>query len=254
MREFPNISEKPTKFYKYHKINPYLYNLLEQGNFWYSHQNELNDPFDCKYTLSENYLNSILQKSSTQLVSDLQRKSKLFDGLTPDGLLKFMRPTLESNESINMFYDMLFGEMLGWNVCCFTTSPINELMWSHYADNYKGVCLEFDLTKSPELHDKIYPVEYNNATLEINSVEELPDALFRKRKVWSYEDEWRMLTNVNGEKYFNKEALTAIYFGCNVKKATIDNIREVLRISNYKVVDFKQVSLRINGINLNNTN
>ena len=29
-------------------------------------------------------------------------------------------------------------------IYCLTPIPNNILMWSHYADNHKGICLEFD--------------------------------------------------------------------------------------------------------------
>jgi len=29
---------------------------------------------------------------------------------------------------------------------CLTPDPCSTLMWSHYADNHRGICLEFDTT------------------------------------------------------------------------------------------------------------
>ena len=41
---------------------------------------------------------------------------------------------------------------------CMTSSPLNKLMWSHYADSYKGFCVAFSVG-SPGW---IYPVIYDN--------------------------------------------------------------------------------------------
>lgn len=78
---------------------------------------------------------------------------------------------------MNGFYNMLFKEGLGWCASCFTTDPTNEIMWAHYADGNKGVCLEFDLSTTPDLHEKTFPVEYNDTFPVINSVDDLPEAL-----------------------------------------------------------------------------
>jgi len=244
--------DKPRIVYKYHSINRYLFDLLTSGQLWFSHQNELNDPYDCKYALSDNFLTPLLKKSSTTLLKDLQ-KNDAFKKLDEDSFFEIMLPTFKSNEWMSGLYEMLFDQ-LGWSVCCFTTNPMNELMWAHYADSNRGVCLEFDLTKTPELHEKLFPVEYNDTFPEVNSMDKLPTALLRKGKVWINESEWRILTNIRGKKDFNKESLNAIHFGYNVDRKNIDKIREVLAESGYSKVGFKQLKFRVKGVTLNPNN
>src|ERR1041385_7514299 len=180
--ELQNI-ERPRVVYKYHSINSYFYNLLENGNVWFSHQNDLNDPFDCKYALSDKYLNELLIDSCQGVLADLKRGNPLFNGISDDKFKEIIMPELKTNEWLNGFYNMLFGQGMGWNVCCFTTNPVNELMWAHYANNNKGVCLEFDLSKSNELFEKLQPVTYDNTFPEIDSADDLITALLTKRKV-----------------------------------------------------------------------
>lgn len=241
---------RPNIVYKYHRANQYLVDLLTNGQFWFSHQNELNDPFDCKYALSDSFLISLLKKSSNDVFIDLQKGIPQFKDVSQDKFFELMLPILKTNEWMNGFYNMLFGGLMGWSVSCFTTKALNELMWAHYADNNKGVCLEFDLSKTPELHEKLNKVIYEDTFPEINSMDELPKALLTKRTAWSREDEWRILANVKGVKSFNKESLTAIYFGYNVSKQTIDNIKKILINSGYTKVDFKQFNFRFKGVTL----
>lgn len=243
-------TDKRNIVYKYHRINQHLLDLIRTGQLWFSHQNELNDPFDCKYALSESYLMSLFKNSTGTLLKDLQDRLPQFKDLCHDEFFKIMLPTLKSDGWMNGFYNMLFGDMLGWSVCCFTTDPLNELMWAHYADNNKGVCLEFDLTKSPDLHEKLNPVDYNDTFPEINSMDELPKALLTKRTAWTMEYEWRILSNVKGAKAFDKNSLTAVYFGCYVTKKTIDDIRQYMISYGYKKVAFKQLDLRIKGVTI----
>ena len=241
---------RPNIVYKYHKINQHLLDLLRTGQLWFSHQNELNDPFDCKYALSDNFLLSLLKKSSGSLLKDLQVRLPQFNDLNQEEFFESMLPTLKSNEWMSVFYNMLFGDMLGWNVCCFTTDPLNEIMWAHYADNNKGVCLQFNLSYTPELHEKLHLITYDDNFSEINSMDELPKALLTKRTAWSKENECRILSNVRGTKAFNKQSLTAIYFGSKVTNKTINDMRNHMIDSCYRKVAFKQLNFRIKGITI----
>lgn len=242
------IIDRPKVFFKFHKINEYLFDLIKSGNLWFSAQEELNDPYDCKYSLSDEYFLSLLKNSCSHFLRDLQDRVPQFKNIDSDRFFEIMLPTLKTEDWLNGFYNILFKDGLGWCVCCFTTDLTNEIMWAHYADSNKGVCLEFDLSTTPELHEKIFPIEYNDTFPIINSMNELPEALLRKRKAWQYEKEWRILTNVRGAKPFNKLSLTRIYFGCNVSKHKIDEIRNLLIANDYKKVEFKQFNFYINNV------
>jgi len=54
--------ETPKFVYKYHRINDNLNGLLGNKQLWFSHQNELNDPYDCKYALSDDFLTLLKNK------------------------------------------------------------------------------------------------------------------------------------------------------------------------------------------------
>lgn len=54
-------------------------------------------------------------------------------------------------------------------ILCLTTSPLNKLMWAHYADSYMGFCIEFSTKGNfpssylPDAQTKgMIPVEYIN--------------------------------------------------------------------------------------------
>lgn len=86
---------------------------------------------------------------------------------------------------------------------CLSSSWQNPLMWAHYADNYKGVCLGFDISESIEFTK----VSYDNderPTLEkigLRSLSESKTEVFRtlmysKFKAWEHEDEYRMFATL----------------------------------------------------------
>lgn len=242
------IENRPKAVYKYHKINEHLLSLISQNQLWFSHQLALNDPYDCRYSFSDSYLSSLFTKATTTLLKDLQDLNPFFKDINQEKFLEIMLPTLKSEKWMNNFYDLQFGEMLGWCLCCFTTEAENELMWAHYADSNKGVCLEFNLSHTPELYEKLFPVKYSDDYPEINSTDEIVDALFVKRNAWSTEKEWRILSNTKGGKIFSKKSLTGIYFGCNAKASDVEMVKNLLVENNYNNVALKQFKFAGKGI------
>lgn len=68
-------------------------------------------------------------------------------------------------------------------------------MWSHYADNHRGVCIEFD--SESDVFMFASPVRYTEELPVIvrpddSSEEMLNKAFFTKAKCWEYEQEWRV--------------------------------------------------------------
>jgi Protein of unknown function (DUF2971) len=40
------------------------------------------------------------------------------------------------------------GEICKRTIYCLTPDPTSILMWSHYADHHRGICLEFDVANA----------------------------------------------------------------------------------------------------------
>ncbi|HMM04263.1 DUF2971 domain-containing protein [Dysgonomonas sp.] len=119
----------------------------------------------------------------------------------------------------------------------------NILMWSHYADNHKGVCLEWEIDeKSEEVKSRLMEIVYENDIITLNNIERTQDGflsinissngrfLVRKLKVWDYEKELRTYCvcediNKTGEPKEFLGNLTAIYFGKNTSQDNLDLIK-----------------------------
>ena len=67
-------------------------------------------------------------------------------------------------------------------VCSFAGDPLNILMWSHYASNHRGVCLQFDVAKDPINLLLALPVEYSDEYPVVNWITafEIDKTLLRK--------------------------------------------------------------------------
>lgn len=136
----------------------------------------------------------------------------------------------------------------------------NRLMWAHYGDNHKGVCLVFDRDKLINLlkksdnglyldqPDEIIYSSTKPKSIAISGNEDIKDfvknnsdeILFTKNEVWGYEKEFRLVYIPNKEKISNKDlfidnisdALEAIFIGGNISKIDQNAIR-VIKEKNY---------------------
>ena len=50
-------------------------------------------------------------------------------------------------------------------ICSFSRDPENLLLWAHYADGFKGVCIELDIKKPRDNSFKIVKVTYEPGRL-----------------------------------------------------------------------------------------
>lgn len=125
-------------------------------------------------------------------------------------------------------------------ISCFSVSGWdNQLMWSHYANSYAGICVEYDFTRINDCIGFIYPVVYSSTrpTLSLQDLgiegfdlenKDLERCevdmtsvfayLLSKNTCWSYEKEWRIIDI--GESYTPKfidlPFVKSITFGLNV--------------------------------------
>lgn len=87
---------------------------------------------------------------------------------------------------------------------CFSETPDNQLMWGHYADGCRGICVEYNLCwldDDTEALKRLLPVHYTDAKKVkekptfIHYIEDDPcTSLFiTKSNEWSYEKEWRII-------------------------------------------------------------
>lgn len=119
-------------------------------------------------------------------------------------------------------------------VCSFASDSAkgpaysNLLMWSHYADHHKGVCLEFELERLRQLFP-MAPVSYSNECQPFNNfdvfrdngdddrhVERHVDWVLTKAKCWDYECEWRIYAEGVGAQSFPPPCLTKVILGAQM--------------------------------------
>jgi hypothetical protein len=76
---------------------------------------------------------------------------------------------------------------------CLSATWNNILMWSHYADRHRGMCLAFDVKNSDQTFTKVKYSKTIQATPTFNGLtpEKMLSLLSTKSDDWKYECEWR---------------------------------------------------------------
>jgi DUF2971 family protein len=95
---------------------------------------------------------------------------------------------------------------------CFSADWTNPVLWSHYADNHRGVCLGFDLGRSRaeavRYEDERILAQLGDPPNPLNLDENLQRLLLRtKFRHWEYESEYRVFVPLkdaisDGGSYF----------------------------------------------------
>ena len=139
----------------------------------------------------------------------------LVDALKMDELLESLeKKVLDARDEIYIPFIKDFLSKL--TVTCFSASGWdNQLMWSHYASSYSGICVEYDFEKMNNFIGFVFPVEYSaeRPTLSISDlgldkmekgengdwktgearISAILSYLLAKNKCWDYEEEWRII-------------------------------------------------------------
>jgi hypothetical protein len=90
---------------------------------------------------------------------------------------------------------------------CFSTDWKDPVIWAHYSDKHRGLCLGFEIPEG-----KCRTIEYTSKRLKLRAIPELVDAealLFTKYTNWAYEREIRVWASLNTEEH----GLYFSYFG-----------------------------------------
>jgi hypothetical protein len=218
---------------------------------------DFNDPWDCR----PNYDYSILDdpaiydehvaffdrvdRNCGPFKTEQQRQQQLYR-------LRTDRRFLESLIREMVVIDKPIHEQ--FRILCLSAKLDSVLMWSHYADKHRGLCLEFGTDN--EEFSGAYKVEYCDKYPSYNltdqSLERNLLPLVTKSSVWSYEEEYRVIAEehqvaLSAESLHAQSSflsipsisLKSIILGCEMEDASRNSVREIVKQSG-RAVAIKQ--------------
>lgn len=231
----------PDFLYKYQALTAYSLASLANNTIWLAKPSTFNDPFDCAITLDrQKHKQSIMHAISVTIEQATQ------DGLQPESPAD-IRPA--DNRAFENFRASLFELLQNMGICSFSATPNHLLMWSHYANHHRGFCVQYDCRDGTQLRQLAYEVKYEDSLPSLTAADFAPpnnasatDALWlTKAKCWSYEEEWRVMTNEGNKSHQAPSKIVSVIFGARMPEQ--DRIMVARTLRHQPEIQFKEARL-----------
>lgn len=218
---------KSTLIYKYLPFSTYLFKILINGELWFNLPKNLNDPFEGEFSIKKY---SQLPQISLVKFFYKQNRGPLHLKSITDKLQEIKKDPSIFHKDLYFILKQRLKDNFG--VSSFSYIPTSILMWSHYSDSHKGICLGFDkemLLKTLKYPWKdIYDVDYKSKLCEAELILENKtigyknekEILFRKNCIWKYEKEIRIIAFFKDAQssrniQFDKRCINRVILGEN---------------------------------------
>lgn len=222
--------------YKYRPDNENTEKIFTDHTLWFDHPSNFNDPFDCWANIQTVDRKGMLDRLKQKGIS--KQEEQYFESLTLQQLIQSVK------QSVVNVTD-------GYGICCFGMDEKNILMWSHYSEYHKGICLQFDVFEDPDFFTFALPVNYVDQmpNYEHSTSDPLETIFKPKSKCWEYEKEVRVVkddddikNNGNSQAFkFKPESLKKVIFGCKAEQDTINKYKDLCKNNGLGHVTFSKM-------------
>lgn len=227
--------------------------IFTNKTLWYAKPSTFNDPFDCAFRL--NVDRSTDQEIKTHIEKVYQQKKQECPS-TDAAWAKILTDARSGKGELAALFERkrvsIYEES---SVFCFSHIPDSILMFSHYADGHKGICLEFSFSEEEiPCGFSLADMFFSNGEIIIEDVEYRPDfpeldyiklsgktssdeenyvksLMLTKSKEWAYEKEVRIFREdvPAGAVPFKPEILKRVIFGLKAGAKEIRQVKEWLK-------------------------
>jgi hypothetical protein len=215
----------PERLWKYREWNEYTRRMIVDGEVHYTLLEKLNDPFEISWCIRLPENEAELDKFSRELCANTFPEDRPAERLYHfTNMKQSIRDLIEKHGGciVPSFVEFKHG------LLCLSAIEDHVLMWSHYADHHKGVCVG---VRTECLVDKrILKVAYSDRVPLLDCWDYIyrnrgmfVDASRTKGLHWDYEKEWRTVHYSGKRKYPN--CVDRVIIGC---KATDETRRAVV--------------------------
>lgn len=279
------------KLYKYYSNTKYAVDCIRNRRIHLDDPRSFNDPFDAAFhcakistlalydselILAKKFLNYICFTKEENRGIHHQEIVIEYSNIMPQLLLHLSDDSIERPviETIKKIYNYLNTKTfsleefinaidkgfiedkrvmkLNCKISCFSEIWDSILMWSYYANNHSGICIEFDMSKldrNDELTSQIYrgmsKVQYSPIRADVqylNTPTSGLNFLATKADVWSHEHEWRLICETEME-YLPFDCVSNVYIGVNYDVLTSEYKELVNAVNTYEGLSIKKCKL-----------
>jgi hypothetical protein len=233
-----------TTAYAFRKCSNFVHQSLINEQLNVSSPSTFNDPYDCPV---------IELLNNGDEISQLIRKAYL-ESIKIACFVRNVKLPYQKGDKID---DVVCGKPKRQDD---KDEYLNSLMWAHYADSHKGICIKYIFPNDRsvlvnENNDNLSffkDVEYDSEKLEAYSTKggiTYEDAFFLKVKDWEYENELRFLhfdlEDTNLHKSIDiPNCIEAIYFGLKCPKQERDTIKKIMQGKQFEEKDINGKVIR----------
>jgi len=224
----------PKRIYKYRSDNSYARENFKSNAIWLASPDAYNDPYDCLLRFSESNMTSAFERGlidpfitgfqleiPEEKVEEAKQSATPLEtlianvtgvgkpGANPKETVEFLSKL--GHNFVNIAVDFLQTLRSIMKICSFSAVNDSILMWSHYANNHQGFCIEYDLEKfdpSDAFLKNLYPVIYSHQLFDVTPwAEKLVSGdagqlttlfpllgVIQKFEGWAHENEWRYVS------------------------------------------------------------
>ncbi len=220
------------QLYRYGRINEFSEQLFSSPFIWLATAASLNDPFECTpsfvFTHDQDQIMAQLIREIKRCNPALTHQSAVAEATAIYLQGRHRNPDIWESLKADLINE--FRYKVG--IYCLSERRDSILMWSHYAANHTGYCIEFEATDFTPVFGTALQVQYSDDYPEIDfyntPAEEKPKlSLLRKFTDWSYEKEWRILNYEAGpcSLQYPTELMKSVTFGLRMDEQHKANIR-----------------------------
>lgn len=203
----------------------------------------LNDPYECFPQFDIGKTQAELSRTRRYLEDHVParklKESKMSAKRYVDTVLSLMR----HKGSVRMSQD--YREVLtSRGICCFSADARSILMWAHYANGHKGICLIYEMDDELVRRRFLGEVIYSDEPAVVKLYEYDPEknvdphpewgdkSLRTKFSKWRYEQEWRLFSKKIGA--LSGENLEGVRLHSVIRGAAMDDdakreLREIIQ-------------------------
>jgi len=241
---------------------------------------DLNDPFECNIFYDLDILMNKFIDNLNKFINYAEfLDENTFEDETP-AISEFLKQTVKESieKELSKLEDMIKNKT---SIICLTEDYSVNPMWAHYADNHKGICIEYDFKNISNFIFEIlcFPIEYvenSDNTLELSALFDdtiktnsiwLLRLILRKSHDWKYEKEWRIIIseffndyiykksygNLDFDEYYSDKHYIkfikpkSIYLGLNID---LNDEKKLIDICKFRKINVYKMKKDKSGYNL----
>jgi len=211
--------------FRYRPDNNHALDEIENNYIHFANRDQLNDPFDS----SPSYLHLTPSKEELYLL-----KQEVINA-TEDPLVKNY---IEGKDGLGKIQKVATEKLeefiLSFGIACFSMHQINYNLWANYANDHKGICLQYNIDYDTDFFHNLLPVFYvpelkKREFKPITQPNGIVDLLYHKLDEWSAEKELKLIKGNPVKLQHNKEALRNIIIGHKAEEVFIKKILSIVK-------------------------